>query len=195
MLDPLGGFARMRDLVVSYLDTAFRIRDPEVAAARRALFRENGTLAIEPLLEPVPKYEAVARKLEDLVDAAGDDPLAGFSREARRAFVELALSGLFPGKASGRDDLRLRSDFSPYVHQWEMLRHGTRPGTPGIVTSGTGSGKTEAFMLPVLAMLSAEAVRWPAPRQHQRNSVQPSLFLRYARPCSPRAEIAAKAAH
>src|SRR5205823_817810 len=55
------------------------------------------------------------------------------------------------------------SQFPPYRHQWTMLERGVKAGQPGIVTSGTGSGKTEAFMLPVLATISAEAVRWPAP--------------------------------
>ncbi|WP_265184835.1 DEAD/DEAH box helicase, partial [Salmonella enterica] len=32
------------------------------------------------------------------------------------------------------------------------------------MTSGTGSGKTESFMLPILAALSNEAIGWPAPR-------------------------------
>ena len=44
-----------------------------------------------------------------------------------------------------------------------MLRRGIRPGHPGIVTSGTGSGKTESFMLPVFAQIANEAVRWPTP--------------------------------
>lgn len=170
MLDPLGGFSRMRDFIISYLDTAFRIRDPKVAAARRSLFRENGTLTIEPLLEPVPKYQAATKRLEALIETGGDDPLVGFSPEARGAFVDLALSGLFPGKPSGQENLRFRSEFAPYIHQWEMLRRGTRSGMPGIVTSGTGSGKTEAFMLPVLAMLAAEGVRWPAPLQPLQGS-------------------------
>ena len=45
-----------------------------------------------------------------------------------------------------------------------MLFRGSNRGKPGIVTSGTGSGKTESFMLPVLATLANEAVKWPAPR-------------------------------
>jgi hypothetical protein len=36
-------------------------------------------------------------------------------------------------------------------------------GLPSVVTSGTGSGKTEAFLLPVFAMLAKEAVHWPRP--------------------------------
>ena len=44
-----------------------------------------------------------------------------------------------------------------------MLERGIEPGQPGIVTSGTGSGKTESFMLPILAAMSNEAVNWPKP--------------------------------
>ena len=50
-----------------------------------------------------------------------------------------------------------------------MLAKGVRDGQAGIVTSGTGSGKTESFLLPVLATILAEAKRerggWSAPSQ------------------------------
>src|SRR5690606_5797030 len=36
-------------------------------------------------------------------------------------------------------------------------------GQPGVVTSGTGSGKTESFMLPILASIAKEATKWPKP--------------------------------
>jgi len=68
---------------------------------------------------------------------------------ARQAFVELALSGLFPGGIGDGPSLKRRSLFKPYAHQLDMLARGIAPGKPGIVTSGTGSGKTEAFMLPI----------------------------------------------
>ena len=40
-----------------------------------------------------------------------------------------------------------------------MLAKGMRDGQAGIVTSGTGSGKTESFLLPVLATILDEAKR------------------------------------
>ncbi|WP_374659909.1 DEAD/DEAH box helicase [Phenylobacterium sp.] len=163
MLDPIGGFERIRDLYLSYLDTAFRVRRPALAERRRELLTTAGTLATEPFLEAVPRYEADARALEDLVDdTSPDNPLNGFSPDARRAFAELALSGLFPGRRA-EGPLMRRSRFKPYRHQMQMLGRGVRPGAPGIVTSGTGSGKTESFMLPILASICREAVRWPAP--------------------------------
>ena len=48
-----------------------------------------------------------------------------------------------------------------------MLAQGIHNGSPGIVTSGTGSGKTESFMMPVLAAIVKEAATWPkAPANH-----------------------------
>ena len=163
MLDPIGATHRIRELFLSYLETAFRIRDQSVSAARRQLLTRHGTLTTEPFLEPVPRYEQVTHFLQDLVLLDSGNPLRSFSSVARRAFVELALSGLFPGEASDRDDVRRTSNVRPYLHQWQMLERGVGRGMPGIVTSGTGSGKTESFMLPIFATIAQEAVRWPAP--------------------------------
>ncbi|KPH05039.1 DEAD/DEAH box helicase [Rhizobium acidisoli] len=164
MLDPLGAFERIRELYISYLDTAFRVRRPALAAERRRLLRTSGTLATVPFLEPVPRYRSSPLALEDLADLeSSENPIGHLSKSGRRAFAELALSGLYPGLAAEGEVTR-KSIFKPYEHQMEMLAKGTRPGSPGIVTSGTGSGKTEAFMLPILAAIAEEAVKWSAPQ-------------------------------
>jgi Lhr-like helicase len=159
MLDPLGGFHRIRDFFVSYIETAFRISDPVTAGERHELLVRPDVLATEPLIEPVLRYRAHESVLEDLI---GGTILEGLSKPAQEAFVELALSGLFDG-APSEGPLRRKSLYEPYSHQVEMLKRGIRAGEPGIVTSGTGSGKTESFMLPILASLSREAVKWKAP--------------------------------
>jgi DEAD/DEAH box helicase domain-containing protein len=171
MQDPIGSFLRIREFYLSYLDTAFRIGDPSVAEERRRLLRSPGTLCTEPLVEPLPQYEPASLAFHDLVDvpAAGFDPLVGFDRSERKAFVELVLAGLFPSRSPHPEDGRVSTSrvakFAPYTHQLEMLRRGIGSGTPGIVTSGTGSGKTEAFLLPLLAALTKEAKRaWPPPK-------------------------------
>ena len=155
MYDPIGGFLRVRELYATYLDTAFRIGDPMISAERRALIESPGTLCTEPLLEPLPRYRTVKWKLSELVDGRGaNQVLEQFTREEREAFVRLITSGLFDS-----------SDIALYQHQAEMLRRGSRESRPGIVTSGTGSGKTESFLLPVLATITREALRnWEAPK-------------------------------
>lgn len=163
MLDPLGGFERLREFFISYLDTAFRIRHPGLSATRGELLRTAGTLATVPFLEPVPRYQPCGWLLERIAEPFAGNPIAHLPTEARIAFAELALSGLFPGKNSPETEVGRQGVFDPYTHQIAMLERGTRSGQPGIVTSGTGSGKTESFMLPILATIAAEAVRWPAP--------------------------------
>ena len=167
MLDPFGAADRLREFMISYLDTAFRLKRKDISDARRKLLREEGTLTTSPFIEPVPRYRAVDYRFEDLIEKTGENPIEGFTRQERIAFVELALSGLFPGTATqGGPVLRKSPDyFTPYTHQMAMLRRGTLPGMPGIVTSGTGSGKTESFMLPILATIAKEAVHWPRPKK------------------------------
>src|SRR5262245_10106332 len=149
MFDPIGGFQRIRELYITYLETAFRIGDVAVSRERRALLETPGALCTAPLLEPLPRYKLVNWRLRDLTSLNILVP-EHFTREARQAFVRLAAAGLFDG-----DDVRL------YQHQASMLERGTQTGKPGIVTSGTASGKTESFLLPVLAQIVREAKMKP----------------------------------
>ena len=165
MLDPVGGFLRIRNLFLDYLDTAFRIRDPVITNERRALLEQSNTICTDPFLEPVPRYQASSHYLHTLVELNGPDhPLGDMPHKARQAFVELALSGLFESeRVTNNPSCRFQAKHPLYTHQAEMLARGLRHGQPGIVTSGTGSGKTESFLLPVFACLAREAVGWPAP--------------------------------
>ncbi|WP_456022939.1 DEAD/DEAH box helicase [Pseudomonas protegens] len=163
MFDPLGGFSRIREIYISYLDTAFRVKRKALTDRRRELLREPGTLTTDPLLEPIPRYKSSELSLEDLINLTDDkNPLNNFSKLGRQTFVELALSGLFPGTPSD-GELSRKHIFKPYRHQMEMLERGVQHGLPGIVTSGTGSGKTESFMLPIFATIAEEATNWPPP--------------------------------
>ena len=163
MQDPIGSFERIREFYISYLDTAFRIADSSVAEERRRLLRRPGVLCTDPLVEPITRYEAHTTRFDEWVEADIDHVLPGYTREQRRAFVELVLAGLFPSPVDATG--RRVSRFKPYRHQVEMLRRGTQTGKPGIVTTGTGSGKTESFVLPILATIAREAARWPAPAE------------------------------
>lgn len=165
MLDPIGASDRIREHLISYLDTAFRLGRGDLTDDRRQLLRKPGTMITLPFIEPVPRYESWSGLIEDVLAERPDNPLPDMTLVEREAFVELVLSGLFPGEPADEGPLSRKSPtyLRPYLHQIRMLERGTRPGSPGIVTSGTGSGKTESFMLPILATMAGEAVHWPAP--------------------------------
>lgn len=84
-----------------------------------------------------------------------------------RTFGSLALDQevrkLLTGLASRSSDQLLFDP--PYSHQAAALEATMAPdamGTAIVVTTGTGSGKTESFLLPVLARLADEAIHRPA---------------------------------
>ncbi|PWI08095.1 RNA helicase [Streptomyces sp. NWU339] len=61
-----------------------------------------------------------------------------------------------------RDHLEWRPGFPPYRHQakaWERLSTLRGPARPTLITTGTGSGKTESFLVPVLDHCRREKAR------------------------------------
>ncbi|CNK54575.1 Lhr-like helicases [Yersinia pseudotuberculosis] len=158
MNNPLETFESIRDFYITYLETAFRIGSPAIQANRRELLEKQGTLCADLFLEPMPRYKDHDLIISDLRDALkGETWLPGFTTQQRAAFIDLCLGGLLP--RDPKDATKGR--FKLYTHQLEMLQRGVQPGMPGIVTSGTGSGKTESFLLPVLAQIAKEASKWP----------------------------------
>jgi len=149
--DPTTVMSQVRDVTLSYVDTAFWLNHPGVMAERRDLLSEPGALFQDPLLEPVIPYDGTD-------DAHAACATAGLTTDEAR----LLLAGLFgPAYHPG---LRLRR------HQAEALTSslsGPEVLHP-VITSGTGSGKTESFLLPVLARLLLESRGWgaSAPANH-----------------------------
>ncbi len=85
MFDPIGGFNRMIDQFLSYLETAFRIDDPRVSARRRELLTTPGQLALDPIFEAVPRLRIHrVPGLEGLIDDT-EKRLPHFSQAERRA--------------------------------------------------------------------------------------------------------------
>jgi DEAD/DEAH box helicase domain-containing protein len=158
MNSPIETFESIRDFYIAYMETAFRIGPPEIQALRRKLLEDKGTLCADLFLEPMPKYEDYGLAISDLRNGPGGEKwLPGFTAKEREAFVDLCLSGLIPSA----DNNPSAGKYKLYTHQLETLARGVQAGKPGVVTSGTGSGKTESFLLPIFAQISKEAASWP----------------------------------
>lgn len=147
--NPARVYAEIQDAYLRYIDTAFWLRSEALMAERRRRLSDSDLLFTDVLLEPVLPYEATDL-LAEVVDELGLDPRV----------TDLVGNALFGEYTEEGDPYRLRS------HQAQALRQSLQPGLVDhrnvVVTSGTGSGKTESFLLPVLARLVAESLRWPA---------------------------------
>lgn len=130
-----------------YVDTAFWLRNEPLMRERRDVLQSRGMLLSECLLEPVLPYPAT----EDLLEVTRQVDVP----DETALIVGRALFGSFtkPG-----DPIRLRK------HQADAVLHhfkgGAQNGRNVVVTSGTGSGKTESFLLPTLLRLTLEARSW-----------------------------------
>ncbi|WP_411101587.1 DEAD/DEAH box helicase [Streptomyces sp. cmx-4-9] len=139
-MSPLTVHRQLAEYFQRYYDTAYSLRDASVAAELRGLLRTDGVLFQEPYLELLPQYVQAPEPLAALAAKIGLPELSG-----------LLKAGLLAGIP------RL------YTHQAEALL-ASQAGQDVVVTSGTGSGKTEAFLVPVLARLVAESRGWQGTR-------------------------------
>ena len=86
MLDPIGGYEKIRDLLISQIETTQRISNPSLQALRKSLLADTNTLTNSPILEPVPRYQTSNYKLEDLLALEEENPLHDFSEAERSIF-------------------------------------------------------------------------------------------------------------
>lgn len=147
MHDVIGSYQRLERLYRLYLRSAFPLRSRVLAAERDALLRNTGILSQPPLIEPVPVYPSSGLTL------------AAAARDLPAGYQDLAHLG------AGVMDQR----FELYEHQWNSLDQFLRHGRDIIVTTGTGSGKTECFLLPLIAQMARESATWMAPMPRPAN--------------------------
>lgn len=145
MEDPIGSLDEIKSNLITYLGTAFGTRFTSFENERKHLLIKPGVLCQEPFIEPLPVYKSSGKKITEI----SEDPLPNLSGKQAKELAELSSCGLL-------------GDFELYVHQVEMLNKALK-GKNCIIAAGTGSGKTEAFMLPLLAYLIKESEGWLPP--------------------------------
>ena len=139
-----------------YIEATYHVGNASVVRQRRELLDSDGVIAQRPFLESTPRYQ--------LGEAFEALPIPS---PAKRLLQILC--------TPNHDGLRMIYN-PPYTHQSEAATHALRQDAPSnlVITTGTGSGKTESFLIPILGKLAVEAVECP---ESFRSSAVRALLL------------------
>jgi ATP-dependent helicase YprA (DUF1998 family) len=125
-----------------YIEAAYHISDPQMVNQRENLLREVGVICQRPFLESTPRYVAGPKYSE----------IGGLDADVTSLLTSLSESD------GGRPII-----FNPpYLHQAEAIEGILVHNKSLMITTGTGSGKTESFLLPILGKLAREAAHQPS---------------------------------
>lgn len=123
---------RYTDALRTYITSTYHISNPALVELREDLLRRTGAIAQKPYLESTARYAA------------------------SRRFGDLNL----PSSVADVLDILGRGGIAfdpPYDHQAQALESTLNfPFKDLVVMTGTGSGKTETFLLPILGRVAAE---------------------------------------
>ena len=136
MDNPIKIHQELKDIYLKYLGTGLALRHKKLNDERNSLFSKNNIICREPIIELVPKYEEYKTLKEACIELGLDTDFADF-----------ASFGLFP------------KENKLYQHQFDSLKTALVEKKNIIATTGTGSGKTECFLLPLIHNLFKEAKR------------------------------------
>lgn len=127
----------IRTALQDYIEASYHIGHPTVVNQRRKLLEKDGVIHRQPYLESTPRYQTGKRFAE-----------LGLPYHAE-VLLKLMAQPRYEGRPLVHDP--------PYTHQGSALVEATRNGKSLVIMTGTGSGKTEAFLMPLVAKLATEA--------------------------------------
>lgn len=140
MFSPITAADNIKDEFIGYISTLFHISDKDYAAQFAAALREEGAIAKGPYLDVSDSYKT-GKSLAQMIE------------EGEASSLFHSLEGDIP---DGEKEIQINRGL--YLHQERALRK-TNKGKNLIVTTGTGSGKTECFIIPIINHLLREGRR------------------------------------
>jgi DEAD/DEAH box helicase domain-containing protein len=140
MKRPLALANNLQQKFQSYIETDFWALKDDFNAARKELLNNSEKKAIfqEPWFEIIRTYKSSKKKIDDLTI---NDFNNNLDEEELNFFKQLVKAGL------------VEENISLYSHQFKMIQKYWN-GKNLVITTGTGSGKTESFLLPLFSYLS-----------------------------------------
>jgi ATP-dependent helicase YprA (DUF1998 family) len=120
-----------------YIEATYHVSNPMLVDQRRQLLEQRGVIHQQPYLESTPRYKTGEPFAELGLDPASLEVLSCVTQ--------------------AQGDLPLLIHDPPYEHQSLAAKQSLVSGRSLVVMTGTGSGKTECFLLPILGKLAREA--------------------------------------
>ena len=142
MSDPFETYELLCDSYIRYIQTIMGFNSEKLEEERDKLLREKGLLFQEPRFEPIFPYPSSGQTLSQLCTDLNLPPELG-------EFL-----------AAGGNEGLAPIDRALYKHQAQAIEASVIDGKDVVVTTGTGSGKTECFLLPIFSYLIQESRDW-----------------------------------
>lgn len=145
MKNPIKLWHELKKIYLKYIDSGLPLIDQRYSKERKKLFDIPGAICQPPIIELVPKYKEGGTLHSTCVKNNIDT-----------VFSDFAKCGLFPDD-NGVERLL-------YQHQEDAVKYAVAGRKHIVATTGTGSGKTECFLLPVISDLISESKTWNVKR-------------------------------
>lgn len=139
MFDPIHAAEEIKSSYIDYITTSFDVADQTYASELKNALKQEGMVAKGPYLDIGGAFET-GHTLRELM---------------KEGFVSPLFEQLEPVPERERE---LKLDRPLYLHQELALKKAAQ-GKSLVVTTGTGSGKTESFLLPILQYTLREIER------------------------------------
>jgi ATP-dependent helicase YprA (DUF1998 family) len=128
--------------LAQYLEAQYHIWDEQLVKERRRLLDQPGIIFQPPYIEATPNYKAGAHYSQIALPQEVTELLISASKKVGDSATGIPLI--------------------PYAHQSTALEAFFRDGKELVISTGTGSGKTESFLMPIVGSLAVERAKRPS---------------------------------
>lgn len=163
MVNPILIGEKLKESYLNYIDTGIPLSKKYYIDERHEMYNEIGVLAKSPYIESGNKYDGY----QTITEFCKENDIQNGKEIAD--FLNIGLL-----KDDNNQERKL------YPHQIDSLKH-TLTNEIGkqnlVVTTGTGSGKTECYLMPIISNLIQESKDWPE-KDIEKNVVTRSHAVR-----------------
>lgn len=128
---------QMQGALQDYIEATYHISHPALLAQRQEILQTPGVIYQQPYLESTPRYKT-GPAFKDLG-------------------LDLAALEIFNSVSEAEGEFQRLINDPPWEHQAVSTKLSLVDNRSLVVMTGTGSGKTECFLLPILGKLASEA--------------------------------------